>query len=91
MAAGPVGVLQAVADAGQVVEMLQRHYHTAVQPRLAVVRSYNSCCAVYHDVGRLQVVLLTAQRHPLWIPLLSTACVLQLIMAMNLKTSQRAH
>ena len=51
LAAGPVGVLQAVAGAGQVVEMLQRHYHTAVQPRLAVVRSDISWCVVDHDVG----------------------------------------
>ena len=42
MAAGPVGVLQAVAGTAQVVETLQRHYHTAVQPRLAVVRYHPS-------------------------------------------------
>lgn len=38
MSSGPVGVLQAVAGTGQVVEILQRHFHSSVQPRLAVVR-----------------------------------------------------
>lgn len=37
LAAGPLGVLQAVAGTGEVVGLLQRHFHVAVQPRLAVV------------------------------------------------------
>jgi hypothetical protein len=38
MAAGPVVVLQAAAGTAQVVDLVQRHFHAAVQPRLALVR-----------------------------------------------------
>lgn len=39
MAAGPLGVLKAVAATGEIVEAVQKHFHVTVQPRLAVVRA----------------------------------------------------
>jgi hypothetical protein len=46
MAEGCLGLLQAVAGTSQVVDALLRHYNSAVQPRLSLVRNSSQCCVL---------------------------------------------